>query len=84
MQLVSKKNFIILLAAVLVVAFGMMSMFLNKKSIQKKQVTQQEEIQKPMSTSDSTEAIEKDIDNTDIENVDKDLLNLETELNLSN
>ncbi len=83
MQLVSKKNFIVLLAAVLVVGFGLMSMFLNNKKLKTTNMESQNkqlEIQKPLSKSDSPAAIEEDLDNTNVEDLDKELQGMEDEL----
>ena len=86
MNLLSKKNFLLLLAGVLVIAFGLMSLYLNdQKAMREREAlqTQQEAMQPAMSNSDSVSEIEKDLDNTDLESVDKELQDMEEEINSS-
>ncbi len=83
MQLVSKKNFIILLATILVVGFGLMSMYLNNKKIKKvnMEATSPAIVTPiPLGNTDSPTEIEKDLDNTDPDALDKELKGMEDEL----
>lgn len=83
MEIVSKKNFIIFLAAVLVIAFGYMALTLSSRPSVKKMLTKTDreimEIQK-QSTSDEIEDIEKDLIDTDLIDVDRELQDIEGEL----
>jgi Na+-transporting methylmalonyl-CoA/oxaloacetate decarboxylase beta subunit len=83
MQLVSRKNFLIFLAAILVVAFGYMALTLSRPSKTQKALTEAEreiqQIQK-QSNSDELEEIEKDLNNTDFIDIDKELQDIENEL----
>lgn len=83
MQLISKKNFIIFLAAILVVSFGFMALTLTKRKVSQKTLSQSEkEIQQieKQSTSDEITAIEKDLNDTDLVDLDKELQDIEDEL----
>ena len=81
MKLISKKNFLIILAAALVVAFGIMALSLANRS--KKAFSYETEIKsiQKQSDSDSVEAIEKDLDKTDLSDIDKELQDIDKELN---
>lgn len=84
MNLFSKRNFVILLAGVLVVAFGIMSLYLNdKKSAQKEVQMQQSSAEPTLSKSDDLKAIQDDLNNTEVENIDKDLQDMDKEINTS-
>ncbi len=82
MQLVSKKNFLMFLAAVLVVALGYMALTLTKRPSQKTATQAEKEIQqiKQQSESDDLQDIEKDLNDTDLIDIDKDLQNIESEI----
>lgn len=84
MQLVSKKNFLLFLAAILVVALGYMAISLSKRP-STQTVIVDSEIQKIETQSDSDEvtSIEKDLVDTDYTEIDKDLQELDNELNAS-
>jgi cell division protein FtsB len=84
MNLFSKRNFIVLLASILVVAFGLMSLYLtNKKAAQRQAQVQQQLDQPPLSTSNNVEEIQNDLNNTDMQNIDKELQDMEQEINPS-
>lgn len=83
MQLVSRKNFIIFLAAILVVAFGFMALTLSRSYKVKKTLTEPEkEIQQiqNQSKSDDLNDIEKDLNETELIDIDKELQDIDTEL----
>lgn len=84
MQLVSKKNFLIFLAAVLVVGLGFMAISLSGR-YEPQTATVDPEIQKveTQSSSDDVNSIEKDLDDTDYSGIDKDLQDVQNELNQS-
>lgn len=63
-----QKNFMMLLASFLVVAFGVMSYVI---------FNQNERIE---ALNDSIESIEKDLEVTNFDNIDKEVLGIETEL----
>lgn len=82
MQLVTRKNFMIFLAAVLVVALGFMALTLTRQSRVKMPLTEDEkEIQEiqTQSKSDDVSEIEKDLNNTDLMDLDKELPDIENE-----
>jgi len=88
MNLLSKRNFVLLLAGVLVVAFGFMSLYLNdKKAMKEKEAMQmqqtQEVMQPPLSNSDNVEDIEKDLDDTELQDIDSELQDMEKEIDTS-
>lgn len=64
-----QKNFMLLLSAFLVVAFGVMGYVV---------FNQNEKIE---ALNDSIESIEKDLEVTNFDNIDKEVLGIETELN---
>ena len=84
MQLVSRKNFIIFLAAILVVGFAYMALTLAQQSFKTKRTltVAEKEIQQinEQSTSDELEDIEKDLLETDLIDIDKELQDIEREL----
>lgn len=84
MQLVSRKNFIIFLSAILVVGFAYMALTLTQQSLKTKRtlsVAEKEILQiKEQSTSDELEDIEKDLIETDLIDIDKELQDIEREL----
>lgn len=85
MNIISKRNFLLLIASVLVVGFGIMSVVLfNKRAAMKVPQFTIQNVDKPMTNSDNIDDIQKDFDNTDIKSVDKDLQDLEKELNQIN
>ncbi|KKQ52737.1 hypothetical protein A2865_04190 [Candidatus Woesebacteria bacterium RIFCSPHIGHO2_01_FULL_39_17] len=83
MQLVSRKNFLIFLAAILVVALGFMALTLAKQQKLPTTNTYQREITKMQSQSDSDRVndIENDLNETDFSDVDKELQDIDKELN---
>jgi hypothetical protein len=86
MQLVSKRNFLIFLAAMLVVGFAYMGFSLYQQNVRSKgtpDVMYQKELQmmREQSQSDEVSEIENDLGETDLENVDQELDNIEAELN---
>lgn len=80
MQLVSKRNFMILLAAILVVALGYMAMSLSKRDTGPAPTPMPVYEGEPMSESDEVEEIEADLENTDLDSLDKDINDLDKEL----
>jgi len=83
MQLVSRKNFLLALAALLVVALGFMALTLSGQFKKPKQKSVYDtEIQKieSQSTSDDINSIEKDLKDTDFENLDRELQDIDKEL----
>ena len=84
MELVSKKNFLIFLAAILVVALGYMAVSLSRRPIQPS-TNVDPEIQKieTQSSSDEVNTIEEDLQDTDFSGIEADLQNLDKELNTS-
>ena len=83
MQLISRKNFILFLAAVLVVCLGIMALSMSQRSKKPKILTENEkEIQmiEKQSSSDEISAIEKDLNDTDLSDLDKELQDIENEL----
>lgn len=87
MEIVSKKNFLILLAAILVVALPIMASRTFKKQTKQPIVKDnyEQEIRQiqNQSTSDSIGDIEKDLNSTDFSQIDKELQDIENELNSS-
>ncbi|KKQ98782.1 MAG: hypothetical protein UT24_C0001G0063 [Candidatus Woesebacteria bacterium GW2011_GWB1_39_12] len=84
MQLVSRKNFLIFLAAILVVALAYMAMTLaRQRSTPSSSTSYQKEITNMESQSDSDRVgdIEKDLNETDLSDVDKELQDIDKELN---
>ncbi len=79
------RNFLITIAALLVVAMGYMAIVTFKKPITQKPMTYEQQVEKleKQSDEDSMDSIEKDVAETDLENVDQELLNIEMELNTS-
>lgn len=84
MELVSKKNFLLFLAALLVVALGYMAVSLSRRPATPA-VQADPEVRKieTQSTSDDVNSIEKDLQDTDYTGIEKDLQNLDKELNTS-
>ncbi len=84
MQLIKKQNFIIFLAALLVVALGFMTLTLSKWPKSQKTLTDSEKeiklIQK-QSGSDDVNDIEKDLNDTNLIDIDKELQYIENEVN---
>ncbi len=84
MQLVSRKNFIILLAAILIVGLGFFAINTSKKGVKLPSESDKEIKQiQTQSKSDNLEDIEKDLQNTDLNNIDKELSDIEKEINTS-
>ena len=83
MEAFSKKNMIMTLAAILVFGFGIMAYSLSTSSNRKNTSAFDNEIAKIKIQSDSDEIndIEKDLDNTNFSDSDKELREIEAELN---
>lgn len=84
MQLTSNKNFLIILAAVLVVAMGIMALSLYKRPTEQQTAfeSQIQEIE-TQSESDDIEEIEQDLMETDFNDIDKELQDIDRELEQS-
>ena len=84
MQLVSKKDFLVFLAGTLVVALGVMAFVLSRNYLNKDSAkmfdTEIQQMQS-QSQSDSLDAIEKDLEETNLNDVDKELQDIQEELN---
>ena len=83
MELVSKKNTLLALSAILVVAYGYMAIRLNQGKPKVPNDTFQQEVSQMQNQSNSTEpeSSEKDLDSTDFSDLDKELQNIDQELN---
>lgn len=84
MQIVSRKNFLLLLTAILVVALGYMAISLSQRPKAPTSVTEEEMELKQIhqqSNSDELSEIEKDLNATDLDDLDKELQDIEDELN---
>lgn len=85
MEIVSKKNFLILLSAILIVALPIMAMTLSKRQtkqpVPKDNYEQEIRSIQSQSTSDNLVEIERDLSNTDFSQIDKELQDIENELN---
>lgn len=77
----TEKKFLFILAAILVVAMGFMAITLGSKSEKTDTGIEEEltEINK-QSQSDEISAIESDLNGTDLSNIDKELQDIENEL----
>lgn len=86
MQLVPKKYFLLFLASISVVFMGLMALTLSKRPVKQVSMTEQEmEIKKiqTQSESDVVEDIEQDLNETDLLDVDKELQDIEGELDVT-
>lgn len=83
MNLFSKKNFLIALAAILVIALGIMAMSLTRRP---KTPSFENEIKmlETQSDSDTIESIEKDLNDTELGDIDRELQDIEREVNQTN
>ncbi len=84
MQLASKKDFLPFLAAILVVALGIMAVVLSRNYLNKdsnKMFNTEIQQMQTQSESDNLDTIEKDLEETNLNDIDKELLNIEKELN---
>ena len=81
MQLVSRKNFMIFLATILVFAMGLMALTISKRPPKVSQEDLEIKQIKTQSTSDNIESIEKDINDTDFSGIEDDLNDIEAEMN---
>lgn len=78
----STKNIIISLATILVVAMGYMAIRTQKQPSQKAMSYEQQIRQiESQSSSDSVDSIEKDLQETDLDTPDQELMYIEAELN---
>ena len=84
-NLFSKRNIILTLAAALVILTAYAAVKTYRKPAELTPVTYEEQMAKldTQSESDSTESIEADLGNTDLENLDSELQDIEMELNSS-
>jgi hypothetical protein len=78
----NRRNFLISLATLLVFAMGYMAVKTYKKPAEVKPMTFDQQIQKTQtqSNSDSVDSIEKDLNETDLNNVDSELQDIDKEL----
>ena len=85
MKIVPRKYNFIALAAILVVALGIMAFSLRPMVAQKEPTPQDIEISQiqTQSSSDETAAIERDLDETDLSSLDKELQDIDKELDAS-
>ncbi len=84
MNIVSRKNFLIMLSAILVVALGFMALsFTINPKTQKLQTVTENEFQQIETQSESDEIIdiEHDLNTTTFDNIDEELQYIEKELN---
>lgn len=85
MQIVSRKNTILLLAAILVVLFSLVIVSsrrrIDRVSTSSRQTPPFERQLETQSTSDEVEDIETDLRNTDLTAIDVELQTIENELN---
>ncbi len=84
MQLVPRKYFLLFLAATLVVALGYMALTLSRRTEKKAVLTEgDKEIQQiqTQTEGDDVDDIERDLNKTDVVDVDKELQDVEKELN---
>ena len=83
MQLVSRKNFLLALAAILVVAMGYMALALSKQSRKSEPSSFEQEIRRfnSQSSSDDVNDIQKDLSETELDNLDKEVQDIDAELN---
>jgi len=80
MKLLTGKNFLLVLAALLVVALGFMAVkTITKPKTENFDQMELQEIQ-TQSNSDSLESIDADLKNTDLDNTDKELQDIQREL----
>jgi hypothetical protein len=82
-QIVPKKYFILVLSAILFVGLVYISLNAKGNKVNKSQPTYNQEIKiiETQSSSDETDTIEKDLMETDLENIDQELDDIEKELN---
>jgi hypothetical protein len=84
MDIFSKKNSMIALASILVIAMGFMAVVLFRKHPVPKSVFRSDVNKiETQSTSDSIDSIEEDLNDTDLDNIDKELQDIEKELDQS-
>ena len=84
MQLVPRKYFLLFLAATLVVALGYMALTLSRRTEKKAVLSEgDKEIQQiqTQTEGDDVDDIERDLNKTDVVDVDKELQDVEKELN---
>lgn len=78
------NNFMMLLAGFLVVALGIMGYVIYNQNKVLESLDKETLMLNTQSTSDDTTEIEEDLDNTDLDDLDKELIDIEAELNSSN
>ena len=83
MEVVPKKYTMLFLAAVVFILMGIMASLLIPKPKPQQPTQYEKELSQiqTQSTSDETDAIEKDLNETDLSGLDKELQDIETELN---
>lgn len=80
----TSKNSLMILAAALVVALGLIGYFLyfQSREISQNQTTDPQSVElEKQSNSDETDSIEKDLNDTNLTNIDKESVSIEQELN---
>lgn len=83
MDILGKKNGLMLVAAILAVAMGFMAISLSHQKPEKPKDSFASEIENIQTQSQSTNigAIEKDLNETELNNIDRELQQIENELN---
>jgi len=78
-----RKNFMLTIAAILVIAMGYMALKTFRKPAPQPAITLEQQLQKleTQSNSDSIDSIEKDLQDTELNNLDKELEDIDSELN---
>ncbi len=79
----SIKNTIIILAATSIIFIAIGFLLTNRESAEKMRVESEIRQMESQSSSDEVGAIEKDLDDTDLSDLDRELQDIEAELNLS-
>ena len=80
MQLITTRNFMIALAAALVVGLGIMAISLSQRPAPKTTFESDIEELEMQSDSDDVDAIEQDLMQTDLSDVDQELQDIDREL----
>lgn len=79
----SASNFTLILAAFLVVALGIMGYMAYRQNVLLASLDKPTETFKSQSSEDDINSIEKDSEDTNFDDIDKELIDIETELNSS-
>ncbi len=83
----NSKNVLMILSGTLVVVLGLIGYILysQSKTPTKKQTTDVQAVQlEQQSDSDTTDSIEKDLNDTDLTNIDKESTSIQAEINSTN